>query len=78
VTPQPRRAFVLSRGELHELPEGLSGLVPTRLAPLARSQLLSPAGKARLALDYLLPASRATADESLGAFIRRRLGSEAW
>jgi oxygen-dependent protoporphyrinogen oxidase len=78
VTPQPRRAYVLSRGQLHELPEGLTGLVPTRLAPLARSRLLSPAGKARLALDYLLPASRAIADESLGAFIRRRLGSEAW
>ena len=30
----------------HDLPEGLSGLVPTRLAPLARSSLLSPPGKA--------------------------------
>jgi oxygen-dependent protoporphyrinogen oxidase len=78
VTPQPRRAYVLSRGELHDLPEGLSGLVPTRLAPLVRSRLLSPAGKARVALDYLLPASRAIGDESLGAFIRRRLGAEAW
>jgi protoporphyrinogen/coproporphyrinogen III oxidase len=78
VKPQRRRAFVLWRGRLHDLPEGLSGLVPTRLAPLARSTLLSPLGKARVALDYLLPARRAEGDESLGGFVRRRLGREAW
>ncbi|MGH2615413.1 MAG: protoporphyrinogen oxidase [Thermomicrobiales bacterium] len=78
LTPRGRRAFVLSQGRLHDLPEGLSGLVPTRLTPLARSSLISPAGKARVALDYLLPRHRGEADESLGGFIRRRLGSEAW
>jgi oxygen-dependent protoporphyrinogen oxidase len=78
VTHRPRRAYVLSRGQLHELPEGLSGLVPSRLAPLARSRLLSPAGKARVALDYLLPRRAGQNDESLGGFIRRRLGGEAW
>jgi oxygen-dependent protoporphyrinogen oxidase len=78
VQSQRRRAFVLWRGQLHDLPEGLSGLVPTRLAPLARSTLLSPLGKARVALDYLLPAHRAAGDESLGGFVRRRLGREAW
>jgi oxygen-dependent protoporphyrinogen oxidase len=78
VKPQRRRAFVLWRGRLHDLPEGLSGLVPTRLAPLARSTLLSPFGKARVALDYLLPARHVAGDESLGGFVRRRLGREAW
>src|SRR4051812_36467893 len=52
VTPRERRAFVLFRDGLHSLPEGLTGLVPTRLGPLARSSLLSPGGKARVALDY--------------------------
>jgi protoporphyrinogen/coproporphyrinogen III oxidase len=78
VKPQRGRAFVLWRGRLHDLPEGLSGLVPTRLAPLVRSTLLSPLGKARVALDYLLPARRAAGDESLGGFVGRRLGREAW
>jgi oxygen-dependent protoporphyrinogen oxidase len=78
VRPQRRRAFVLWGGRLHDLPEGLSGLVPTRLAPLSRSSLLSPLGKVRVALDYLLPARRVVGDESLGGFIRRRLGREAW
>lgn len=78
VTPQRRRAFVLSRGRLHDLPEGLTGLVPTRLAPLARSTLLSPLARIRVALDYAIPRRRDGGDESLGGFIRRRLGREAW
>jgi oxygen-dependent protoporphyrinogen oxidase len=75
--PRPKRAFIVHGGRLHDVPEGLSGLVPTRLAPLARSGLLSPRGKARVALDYVLP-PRQMEDEPLGAFIRRRLGRQAW
>ena len=43
-----RRTYVLRGGQLYDLPEGLSGLVPSRLEPLARSQLLSLWGKLRL------------------------------
>lgn len=78
VTPREKRAFILHAGRLHDLPEGLTGLVPTRLGPLARSSLLSPVGKARIALDYLIPARKGQEDEPLGAFVRRRLGDEAW
>lgn len=78
VTPWKRRAFILFDGAMHDIPEGLTGLVPTRLAPLARSGLLSWRGKLRVALDYLIPARRDNSDEALGAFIRRRLGNEAW
>jgi oxygen-dependent protoporphyrinogen oxidase len=77
VTPQRHRAFILYRDAFHPIPEGLTGLVPTKLGPVARSRLLSPQGKARLALDYVLPKHDA-ADEALGAFVRRRLGDEAW
>jgi oxygen-dependent protoporphyrinogen oxidase len=31
-----------------------------------------------VAVDYLLPARRTAGDESLGGFVRRRLGREAW
>lgn len=78
ITPRPHRAYVLRGKRLHELPEGLTGLVPTKLGPLAKSPLLSPLGKARMALDYSIPPRRDDEDESLGAFIRRRLGDEAW
>jgi len=84
-----RRSFVLWRGRLHELPEGLVLTVPTRLLPFALSRLLSWRGKARVGLDLVLPRGavarafrdgRAAADpgldESLAAFVRRRLGDE--
>ena len=77
-TPRRRRAFVLRGSRLHDLPEGLTGLVPTRLGPMLRSPLVSPLGKARMALDYALPPRRGDDDEALGAFVRRRLGREVY
>jgi protoporphyrinogen/coproporphyrinogen III oxidase len=72
-----RRTFVWFRGRLHPLPEGFQLLAPTRLRPFLASRLLSWPGKARMALDVILPRGVAGADESLGAFVRRRLGREA-
>ncbi|HSE93123.1 MAG TPA: protoporphyrinogen oxidase, partial [Methylomirabilota bacterium] len=79
-----RRTFVWFRGRLHPLPDGFQLLAPTRLVPFASSGLFSWAGKARMALDLILPrggarmpAGAAGADESLGSFVRRRLGREA-
>jgi oxygen-dependent protoporphyrinogen oxidase len=77
VNPTPG-ASVLFRGRLHRLPEGLTGLVPTRLGPIARSELLSPAGKARLALDFVLPPRKGDGDESLASFVERRIGREIY
>lgn len=77
-TPRPHRAFVRRGDRLHELPEGLTGLVPTHLQPILRSRLLSPWGKARFAADAVLPARRDEADESLAHFVRRRLGREVY
>jgi protoporphyrinogen/coproporphyrinogen III oxidase len=71
-----RSAFVVHRGRLHALPEGFQMMAPTRLAPLLASPLFSWRGKARMALDLVLPRG-GDADESLGAFVRRRLGREA-
>ncbi|MGI9252421.1 MAG: protoporphyrinogen/coproporphyrinogen oxidase, partial [Thermomicrobiales bacterium] len=68
ITPRAHRAYVLRGKQLHELPEGLTGLVPTKLGPLAQSRLLSPLGKARMAMDYALPARGGDDDESLGGF----------
>lgn len=76
--PDLKGSFIQRRGRLHPLPEGFGGLVPTSWVSLARTSLLSPRGKARIALEALLPASKGTGDESLGAFVRRRLGVEAY
>jgi protoporphyrinogen/coproporphyrinogen III oxidase len=71
-----RSAFVVYGGRLHALPEGFQMMAPTRLAPLLASPLFSWPGKARMALDLVLPRG-GDPDESLGAFVRRRLGREA-
>ncbi|MBI5885707.1 MAG: protoporphyrinogen oxidase [Deltaproteobacteria bacterium] len=72
-----RKTFVLSRGRLHELPEGVILMVPTKLIPLATSSLISIPGKIRMALEFFIPARKEKTDESLGSFVRRRLGAEA-
>ncbi len=71
-----RRVFVVFRGRLHPLPDGFQLLAPTRFGPLLASSLFSWPGKLRMACDLLLPRG-GHPDESLGAFVRRRLGREA-
>jgi len=78
-----RKSFVFARGRLHELPEGIILMVPTRMVPFALSSLMSWPGKVRMGMDLILPRGGAArdagggADESLGDFVRRRLGREA-
>ena len=71
-----RKVFVWHRGRLHPLPDGFQLLAPTKLGPFVKSGLFSWPGKLRMALDLVLPRSIKD-DESLGAFVRRRLGREA-
>lgn len=70
--------YILRGGRLEPLPEGVSGLVPTKLRPLLRSGLLSMRGKLRMALEPFVPARRKGGDESVASFVRRRLGNEAY
>jgi oxygen-dependent protoporphyrinogen oxidase len=45
---------------------------------ILRSHLISWFGKTRMGLDFLIPAKNVSGDESLGAFVSRRLGREAY
>lgn len=72
-----KRTYVLNKGKLCELPEGLMSLVPTKIIPFALSPLVSWPGKIRMALDLVIPKKKADSDESLASFVRRRLGEEA-
>jgi len=76
--PTCRRTFVVRRGRMHPLPDGFLMLAPTRLWPLALTPLLSPWGKLRAACEYFIPPRLDEADESLAAFVRRRLGNEVF
>lgn len=72
-----RKTYILWGGRMHPLPDGLILLVPTRILPFITATLFSWPGKLRMALDLVLPRRREEGDETLGDFIRRRLGNEA-
>ncbi|MFQ5612311.1 MAG: protoporphyrinogen oxidase [Anaerolineae bacterium] len=72
-----RKTYILHKGRLRPLPDGVMLIVPTRFAPFALSPLISPWGKLRMGLDLFIPPKADDADESLADFIRRRLGREA-
>ncbi len=72
-----RRSFVAHGGRLQPTPDGFYLLAPTRILPLLTTRLFSPLGKARMALDLVLPRRRPCGgDESVASFVRRRLGEE--
>lgn len=73
-----KKASVLYRGRLHDLPEGLLSFVPKQLGPFLHSGLLSWIGLARMGLEIAVPPSRSTGDESLADFLRRRFGIQAF
>jgi oxygen-dependent protoporphyrinogen oxidase len=74
-----RRSFIVRNGRLRPVPEGFQLLGPSRLWPFVTSDIFSWTGKARMALDLLLPRGNTdeNIDESLAQFVRRRLGHEA-
>jgi protoporphyrinogen/coproporphyrinogen III oxidase len=74
--PAQRTVFVLHRGRLHPLPEGMVLAVPTRIGPVLRSGLFSWRGKIRMGMDLLRPARQEPGDESIASFLRRRFGQE--
>ena len=72
-----RKTYVLQGGKLRELPDGLMFVVPTRIWPVFRGDLLSLSGKLRLALaPFLPPIERKADDRPVSDFIRKRFGSE--
>lgn len=76
--PSHRRTHVVRAGRLHRLPDGFLMMAPTRLWPMAVTPILSPWGKLRAAMEYFIPPRTDDADESMAAFVRRRLGQEVF
>lgn len=79
VTPQPeyRTTLIVRAGKLHKIPEGLRLLAPSQWLPFLRSSAVSWPGKLRMGMEFFVPRRQDAGDESLGSFVRRRLGSEA-
>jgi oxygen-dependent protoporphyrinogen oxidase len=71
-------AFIKRRGKLHPLPEGITGMVPTNLEALERSELLSAEGRARWAAEATVSPRLDEGDESIAEFVTRRMGEEVF
>jgi oxygen-dependent protoporphyrinogen oxidase len=76
--PENARSFVRLGRELHALPEGLTGMIPTDLERLRDTPLLSSAGRERLAEEVDVQPAPPGADESVASFVTRRLGREVY
>ncbi|MCC9642373.1 protoporphyrinogen oxidase [Rhodopirellula sp. JC740] len=75
--PNGRGAMIATGNQLVPIPEGFVLMRPTRLWSMITTPLLSWPGKLRLLRERLIPPrDRNVTDESVGAFVRRRLGPE--
>ncbi len=74
---EQRAVYVLHRGRLHPLPDGMALAVPTKVGPFLRSGLFSWPGKLRMGLDLVIPPRGGDGDESIARFLRRRFGQQA-
>lgn len=73
-----RGVYLRCDHSLHPLPEGMSGLVPSRIWPLLSSPLLSVHGKIRVLSELFIPPAKDHTDESVADFFVRRFGQEAF
>ena len=68
---------ILKNSRLVPVPSGFRLGIPVGFSALMRTPLLTPLAKIRVLLDWVIPASRTSEDESVASFVRRRLGQEA-
>ena len=71
-----RKTYILLRGKLVEMPDGLMFMVPTKLAPTIFSPLFSTQTKLRMAQEWFHPPHKANGDETVAEFVERHYGPE--
>jgi oxygen-dependent protoporphyrinogen oxidase len=76
-TQQPRVAYIQRESRLHPLPAASVLGIPTRWGPFIRTRLFSWPGKLRMGMELAIARRPADDDESIGAFMERRFGTEA-
>jgi len=71
-----RRTYILVKGRLIEMPDGLQFMVPTKLWPTVMTPLFSWGTKLRMARELFARPHTANGDESAAAFVERHFGPE--
>jgi protoporphyrinogen/coproporphyrinogen III oxidase len=73
---EERKTYILVKGRLVPIPQGLEFMVPTRLRPMATTPLFSFKTKLRMAAELFSRPRKNAEDESVGEFVRRHFGQE--
>jgi oxygen-dependent protoporphyrinogen oxidase len=76
-TKRPRLAYIQRDGRLHPLPAASVLGIPTKWGPFIRTPLFSWPGKLRMGMELAIVKRAGDDDESIGAFMERRFGTEA-
>jgi protoporphyrinogen/coproporphyrinogen III oxidase len=71
-----RKTYILVKGRLVPLPDGLMFMVPTRILPTVFSPLFSVGTKLRMAREWFHPPHKAVGDETVAALVERHYGPE--
>jgi len=71
-----RKTYILVKGKLTPMPDGLMFMVPTRLAPALLSTLFSGATKFRMVREWRFAPRQSRSDESVAALVERHYGAE--
>ncbi len=71
-----RKTYILVKGRLVPIPDGLEFMVPTRVAPMVTTRLFSFATKMRMARERFSHTEARKEDESVASFVRRHFGQE--
>jgi protoporphyrinogen/coproporphyrinogen III oxidase len=71
-----RKTYILVRGRLVAMPDGLMFMVPTKIVPTVLSPLFSWKAKLRMARELFYPPRAGGDDESVASFVERHYGSE--
>ena len=73
-----RKTYILVRGRLVPIPDGLQFMVPTRVLPMVTTPLFSWGTKVRMLGELLSsrPSADENRDESVAHFVRRHFGNE--
>jgi protoporphyrinogen/coproporphyrinogen III oxidase len=71
-----RKTYILVKGRLVEIPDGLMFMVPTKLLATVVSPLFSVSTKLRMAREWFHPPHRADHDETVASMVERHYGPE--
>jgi protoporphyrinogen/coproporphyrinogen III oxidase len=71
-----RKTYILTRGRLVEMPDGLMFMIPTKILPTGFSPLFSWKTKLRMAQELFHTPRTADRDESVADFVERHYGQE--